>query len=91
MERWDGTVELPRRSSTRVRRSDGTPDRRAAQREPSSRGDSSDRRGDPMTWRDHTWEFAISALSWLIAIGALVFVASFVAFEAFKNRRRSRR
>ena len=43
-----------------------------------------------MTWRDHTWEFTVSALSWLVAIGALVFVASFVAFEAFKNRRKGR-
>jgi len=88
MERWDGTVELPRRSSTRVRRSDGTPDRRAAQREPSSRGDSGDRRGDPMTWRDHTWEFTVSALSWLIAIGALGCLAMFLVFEGFKNRRK---
>lgn len=40
-----------------------------------------------MTWRDHTWEFAVSALSWLVAIGAIVFVATFVAYDAYKTRR----
>jgi len=45
----------------------------------------------PMTWRDHTWEFVISVLSWLVAIGALAFVAAFFAFDAVRTRRRGRR
>lgn len=44
-----------------------------------------------MTLRDHTWEFVISAFSWLVAIGALVFVVAFVAFDAVKTRRKERR
>jgi hypothetical protein len=44
-----------------------------------------------MTWREHTWEFLLSAFSWIVAIGALAFVALFLACEAVKNRRKSRR
>ena len=44
-----------------------------------------------MTWRDHTWELVISACSWLVAIGALVFVAAYVAYDAYKTRRRKAR
>jgi hypothetical protein len=44
-----------------------------------------------MTWRDHTWEFVLSALSWLVVIGALVFVVAYLAYDAFKSRRRKAR
>jgi len=44
-----------------------------------------------MTWRDHTWEFTVSTLSWVIAIGALVFVVAFVAYDAIKRRWKARR
>ena len=44
-----------------------------------------------MTWRDHTWEFTVSALSWIVAIVALVFVVAFLAVEVFKTRRKMRR
>lgn len=41
-----------------------------------------------MTWRGHTWEFVLSALSWFLAIGALAFVVAFVAYDAHKSRHR---
>jgi hypothetical protein len=41
-----------------------------------------------MTWRDHTWEFMISAFSWLVAIMALAGVVAFVIYDAYKTRRR---
>lgn len=44
-----------------------------------------------MTWRDHTWEFTVGALSWIVAIGAIVFVVGYVAFEAIRSRRSARR
>ena len=44
-----------------------------------------------MTWRGHTWEFVISTISWIVALGALVFVVAYVAFDAFKMRRRKAR
>ena len=44
-----------------------------------------------MTWRDYTWEFVISAFSWIVAIGAFVFVAAYVAHDAYKTRMRRRR
>jgi hypothetical protein len=44
-----------------------------------------------MTWREHTWEFVISAFSWIVAFGALAFVVAYFAFEAVKSRRKSRR
>jgi len=44
-----------------------------------------------MTFRDHTWEFAVSAFSWIAAIGALVFVAAYVALEMIKERHRRRK
>ena len=44
-----------------------------------------------MTWRDHTWEFTVSALSWLVAIGALGCLVMFLVFERFKNRRKGPR
>ena len=40
-----------------------------------------------MTWHDHAWEFTVSALSWLIAIGALAVIAALVAYDAIKQRR----
>ena len=43
-----------------------------------------------MTRRDHSWEFVISAFSWIVAISALVFVAVYVAFDAYKSRRRGK-
>lgn len=44
-----------------------------------------------MTLRDRTWEFAISAVSWIVAIGALVFVVAYLAYDAIKKRRKVRR
>lgn len=44
-----------------------------------------------MTRRDHTWEFAVSTFSWVVAIGALAFVAAYLVYEAVKNRRGDRR
>ncbi len=44
-----------------------------------------------MTWRDHTWEFAVSTFSWIVAIGALAFVVMFVMYDAVKTRRRKAR
>jgi hypothetical protein len=44
-----------------------------------------------MSWREHIWEFAISALSWVVAVGALVFVVAFVAYDAAKTRHRRRK
>ena len=41
-----------------------------------------------MTWRDYTWEFTVSALSWIVALGALVFVAAYVTHDAYMTRRR---
>ncbi len=43
-----------------------------------------------MTWRDHTWEFVICAFSWIVAIGALLFVVAFVAHDAYKTRRQKK-
>lgn len=43
-----------------------------------------------MTWRDHTWEFAVTALSWLVALGAVVFVIVFVLYDAAKTRKSRR-
>lgn len=44
-----------------------------------------------MTWWDHTWEFAVSVFSWIIAIGALAVVAIFFVVEAVKNRGKGQR
>lgn len=44
-----------------------------------------------MTWRGHTWELTVFVLSWLMALGALAFVAAYIAHEAFKTRRRKER
>ena len=44
-----------------------------------------------MTWHDHTWEFVISTFSWILALGALFFVAAYVAHDAYKTRRRKAR
>jgi len=41
-----------------------------------------------MTWRGHTWEFVVSAISWIMAIGALGFVVVYVWFDAIRTRRR---
>lgn len=41
-----------------------------------------------MTWRDHTWEFVIGALSWLVAIIAL---AGLVALAVYASRERRRK
>lgn len=44
------------------------------------------------TWRDRAWELVISTCSWVVAIGALVFVAGYVAYDAYKTwRQRVRR
>jgi len=45
-------------------------------------------RGDPMNWRDQTWEFVLSTLFWLVAIMVLAGVVAFVAYDAIKTRRR---
>jgi len=44
-----------------------------------------------MTWHDHTWEFVITAFSWLVAIMALGAIIVFVAYDAYKARRRRSR
>lgn len=44
-----------------------------------------------MTWRDHTWEFTVTALSWFVAFGALGFVVLYVVYDAHKTRLRRRR
>lgn len=44
-----------------------------------------------MSWRGHAWEFAVTALSWIVAIGAIAFVAAFVACDALRRRRCARR
>lgn len=43
------------------------------------------------TWRDNAWELMVSAVSWLVAIGAIAFVVAFVVFEAYRVRRACRR
>lgn len=43
-----------------------------------------------MTWSEGAWEFTVNMLSWFVAIGALVFVVAYVAFEALKARRKGR-
>lgn len=40
-----------------------------------------------MTLRDHTWEFAVTAVSWIVAIAAIGLVIGLVAYDAFKTRR----
>ena len=40
-----------------------------------------------MTWSDHTWEFFISVLSWLIALVALAGIIALVGYDALKRRR----
>jgi hypothetical protein len=44
-----------------------------------------------MTWRDHSWEFFVVGLSWLVAIGALGFIALFLVAEALRERRQRKR
>ena len=44
-----------------------------------------------MSWRDHSWEFFVVALSWLVAIGALGFIALYLAGEALRERRKRKR
>ena len=44
-----------------------------------------------MTWRGHTWEFVISTISWIVALGALIFVVAYVTYDAYKTRRRTRK
>ena len=43
-----------------------------------------------MTWRDHTWEFTVIAMSWLVVLGALVVIATYVAYDAHKTRQAGR-
>lgn len=43
-----------------------------------------------MTWRDHTWEFTVTAFSWLVALGAVVFVIAFVLYDSAKTRKSRR-
>ena len=44
-----------------------------------------------MTWRDHSWELFVSAISWLVAIGALGLIAMFLVVEALRARRQRKR
>ena len=44
-----------------------------------------------MTWRDHSWEVFVGALSWLIAIGALGLIAMYLVVEALRARRQRKR
>ena len=41
-----------------------------------------------MTWRGHTWEVLVGAIFWIVAIVALSFVVAYVAYDAYKTRRR---
>jgi len=40
-----------------------------------------------MSWRGHTWEFTVTALSWIVAIGAIGVLVIFLIVEAIRNRR----
>lgn len=44
-----------------------------------------------MTWRDHSWELFVGALSWLVAIGALGFIVMYLVVEAWRARRQRKR
>ena len=44
-----------------------------------------------MTWRDHSWEVFVGAISWLVAIGALGFIAMYLVVEARRARRQPKR
>lgn len=44
-----------------------------------------------MTWRDHTWELVVAVAFWIVAVVALVFVAAYLAHDAYKTRRREGR
>lgn len=44
-----------------------------------------------MSLIERAWEFTVTAASWFIAIGALVFVVAFVAYDALRERRRKAR
>jgi hypothetical protein len=81
-------LELPAQPRARVRRAKGTPDRGSAQSP--MPGDADSERGTFMTWSEGAWEFTVNMLSWFVAIGALVFVVAYVAFEALKARRKGR-
>ena len=39
-----------------------------------------------MNWREHSWELVVSALSWVVAIVAIVCIGVFVALDAGKRR-----
>lgn len=86
-----GQLGLPARSRDRVRRPRGSSDREPTQREEPDGTGSRRGRGDSMTWRDHTWELFITAVSWLVALMALAAVFAFVAYDAQKERRRRQR
>jgi len=40
-----------------------------------------------MSVTERVWEFTVTAASWIIAFGALVFVVVFVAYDAIRTRR----
>lgn len=43
-----------------------------------------------MSWHEHTWEFVVSALSWLVASLALVGVLAYITYDALRTRKRRR-
>ena len=43
------------------------------------------------TGSDHAWEFVVAVAFWLVAVVALVFVAAYLAHDAYKTRRREGR
>lgn len=45
-----------------------------------------------MSLREHAWEFAVNALSWVVIIAALVVVSAFIAFDMIRlHAKRGRR
>lgn len=44
-----------------------------------------------MTLREHTWEFTVNAVSWIVAIAAIGLVIGLVAYDAFRTRRKGTR
>ena len=77
--------ELPAQPRGRSRQAKGTLDARSAEDEQGSAVDAP--RGSRMSLRERSWEFTVETLSWLVAIGALVFVVVYVAFDAIQTRR----
>jgi hypothetical protein len=39
-----------------------------------------------MNWREHSWEFVVGTLSWIVALVALAGIAIFVVVDTGKRR-----